>query len=928
MLRAFFQFQSQEEQKHISKALEIILLIFMGSSLLLLAGIIIIPELLVRWLTIILAIYSISIPLLILNRRGYTRTASLGLLLGFWMVITGLALTGGGITTYVTFVYVIIVYIAGILLGARVGILTALICILTTLGLVIMGMTGYMPSRVLPYTPLSQWIALTILIIIMVGLQYLAARIIQDAHQQTKLELDERKRAEVALRSSEERYRSLVEQAPDAIFVADSNLHFIDLNTGACELSGYTREEILQMSIPDLILPEEMVTAMQQIQGLKEGENVFAEQRMRRKDETIVPIELSTKRISDGRFQTIIRDITERKNAEQTMLKEKYMNEEMLESLPGIFYLYNQQGNYLRWNKNFERVTGLLPEEIVQMNTLDKIANEHKSLVKERVNQVFTTGQATVEADLVAKDGTRTPYFFNGRLVTVDEQPCLIGMGFDISERKRTEVALRESERRFSDMLTNLEMIAVMTNDKGNITFCNDYLLRLTGWTRQETIGQNWFEMFVPEQEQQQVTELLVDIPVKGVITPHFVNYIKTRSGEHRLVKWTNTTLRDLDGNVIGVAALGDDVTEDNRAKEENRKLLYNLKERVKELTGLHGAARILQQQNTDIPSVLHDLANLLPSAFQYPESTAARLRLGKTVVITSGFVNSPEALRTDFTTIDGLSGSIEVIYTKDYPPEKEGPFLAEERSLINTLGEMLKTSYDRQQAEQQLKTTTEQLRALMVRVSHAREEEGTRIAREIHDELGSALTSLRWGLESVSKTSATSKNQIQPSLFQEKIDEMMNQIDSIINVVRRIASELRPSILDDLGLVEAIEWQAQQFQERTEIVCQCNCLTADIELNQAQSTAVFRVFQEALTNILRHAQATKVEITTEKNEGNFILTIRDNGIGITKSANSGLKSLGILGMRERVSLVGGKIEINGVKGKGTMLIVQIPISD
>ncbi|HRH41933.1 MAG TPA: sensor histidine kinase [Pyrinomonadaceae bacterium] len=215
-----------------------------------------------------------------------------------------------------------------------------------------------------------------------------------------------------------------------------------------------------------------------------------------------------------------------------------------------------------------------------------------------------------------------------------------------------------------------------------------------------------------------------------------------------------------------------------------------------------------------------------------------------------------------------------------------------------------------------------------MVRVSHAREEEGTRIAREIHDELGSALTSLRWGLESVSKTSATSKNQIQPSLFQEKIDEMMNQIDSIINVVRRIASELRPSILDDLGLVEAIEWQAQQFQERTEIVCQCNCLTADIELNQAQSTAVFRVFQEALTNILRHAQATKVEITTEKNEGNFILTIRDNGIGITKSANSGLKSLGILGMRERVSLVGGKIEINGVKGKGTMLIVQIPISD
>jgi PAS domain S-box-containing protein len=233
----------------------------------------------------------------------------------------------------------------------------------------------------------------------------------------------------------------------------------------------------------------------------------------------------------------------------------------------------------------------------------------------------------------------------------------------------------------------------------------------------------------------------------------------------------------------------------------------------------------------------------------------------------------------------------------------------------------------ERKRAEEQLSATNVQLRALSESLRSAREQEGARIAREIHDELGAALMSLKWGLEELDKTFAEAGDQAQLAARREKTAAMMKLIDNTINVVRRIAAELRPSILDDLGLVEAIEWQAQKFQAQTGIVCRCDCSLEDVELSQDQSTAVFRIFQEALTNILRHAQATSVDITMRKENGELILTISDNGRGIMEDEEAGRLSLGILGMRERAHLAGGRIDITGVKGEGTEVIVRVPIS-
>jgi signal transduction histidine kinase len=229
----------------------------------------------------------------------------------------------------------------------------------------------------------------------------------------------------------------------------------------------------------------------------------------------------------------------------------------------------------------------------------------------------------------------------------------------------------------------------------------------------------------------------------------------------------------------------------------------------------------------------------------------------------------------------------------------------------------------ERKQALERLQATTTHLRALSANIQAGREEDRSRVARLIHDELGSAFSSLKWDLEALEKTIAKPLDSSEVARWQAKIASMLRLADGTIDTVRRIAWELRPSILDDLGLMEALEWQARQFETRTGIVCRRVGLQDNIRFSEEQSTAIFRIFQEALTNIIRHAHATRVDVKMTNDEGIFALTIRDNGKGITGVEKSGL---GILGMQERARMLGGKLEIQGVEGIGTTITARLPL--
>jgi PAS domain S-box-containing protein len=223
-------------------------------------------------------------------------------------------------------------------------------------------------------------------------------------------------------------------------------------------------------------------------------------------------------------------------------------------------------------------------------------------------------------------------------------------------------------------------------------------------------------------------------------------------------------------------------------------------------------------------------------------------------------------------------------------------------------------------------KHAEEALRALSARLHSAREEEGTRIAREIHDELGGILTGLKWDLEKIDKTLNNPGDSTRLSEVHNRISSMTGLIETTINTVRRIASELRPGVLDDLGLVAAVEWQIEQFQARSGLKCHWTNNAGDIELTRERATAVFRILQEILTNVLRHAGAANLYVKLDRSKNYFEMEVKDDGRGITESQMRNSSSLGLLGMRERALLVGGEVSITGKEDAGTTVLVRVPI--
>jgi PAS domain S-box-containing protein len=247
-------------------------------------------------------------------------------------------------------------------------------------------------------------------------------------------------------------------------------------------------------------------------------------------------------------------------------------------------------------------------------------------------------------------------------------------------------------------------------------------------------------------------------------------------------------------------------------------------------------------------------------------------------------------------------------------------PVLDKRGNVLGTTG-FSRDITERQRLGEQLRAQREQLRALAAHVESVREEERVRIAREIHDELGQALTCMSMDLAFLDKQ--LPKDNAQAAA---RVSALVTLVKETVKTVRRISSELRPSILDDLGLGAAMEWLAHDFATRTGIECGVS-VPSTVMVAAERGTVVFRMCQEALTNVARHAGATHVSIDLMIDEGAYLtLEVRDNGRGITEEEIHRPDSLGLLGMRERAALLGGVVEIKGTPGKGTSVTVRVPL--
>lgn len=475
-------------------------------------------------------------------------------------------------------------------------------------------------------------------------------------------DVTDRKKTEQAIKESEEKYRTLVEQAADAIALYDASGKILDVNTGSVNLLGYAKEELMKMYLSDVLTKEEIQAKPVQYDVLQKGESTVKQRMMRKKDGSVVQTEVRSQQLPDGRFLSVIRDLSDRIKAQDLILKEKELSNEIIDSIPGVFFLRTKD-RFLRWNKQFEKITGYTAEEIARIEPVTPFYDDSdKESVNESLNKLFTDGSAVLEAAPRTKEGGKTPFYFNARIITYEGQQCMICTGIDISDRKKAEQELEESYKAIRKLTEHLQNI---------------------------------------------------------------------------------------------------------------------------------------------------------------------------------------------------------------------------------------------------------------------REEERAHMAREIHDELGQQLTVLKMDISWINK-----KMGIQDEPVKARMKELLVMLDETVKSVRRISSELRPSLLDDLGLIAAMEWQLTEFEKRFEIKTHFKPDDTEITLPESIKTGLFRIFQESLTNVARHAKAKKVTVSLKMENGSIVLSVADNGLGFDKQNSIGKKTLGILGMQERTSMMGGTYEISGKPGKGTKIVVTIPLDD
>ncbi len=502
------------------------------------------------------------------------------------------------------------------------------------------------------------------------------------------------------------------------------------------------------------------------------------------------------KAISDEQLQKAIayktnvlqQEIIIRQQAEREIIYEKELSDSLINTLPGVFYLYNEQGNFFRWNKNFETVTGYNSDEIVDKHPLDFFEGEDSKILEHKIKNVFEVGEDNVSAMFVDKWGNKTPYFFTGKMINYEGERCLMGVGIDISERAKIEEELVKSEQSLRQVLSSITDIFYVINKKYQITLMNRTAKELLSkaWGKSIEVGRNILDI-IPDNSSEPVVE----------------SFKKVFSGE----------------------------------------------------------------------------------AVQYEHFHSSEQMEGWFLVNYHPVINDDEQIIGAY------------IVTKNITEIKN--------------------------AEAQVINYNKQLQELTTHLLTVREEERLRIGREIHDDLGQQLTAIKMDVAWIDKKTADDN-----FLVKTKLKNIIGLLDGSNQSVRRILNELKPGILDEYGLVDALEWHSKQFMDSTGIPVIIETKESEIRLDEELAICIFRVCQEALTNVARHSGAEKVLISIVIANEKITVKIEDNGKGFKVNEAQNKGSFGLIGMNERARSLNGHFEIESAVGKGTIITISLPYKD
>jgi PAS domain S-box-containing protein len=881
-------------------------------------------------------------------------------------------------------------------------------------------------------------------------------KVLEETTARLRAEIEERKGAEAAVRQSEERFAAFMDNLPGYAWMKDLQGRYVYVNEMVKELPGYESLGKTDAQIWPADLAATYQANDQQVIATKRPLQTIAHFQEQGKQRYIAGSKFP---ISDNTGAVALVggvgvDITERIEAEAA-LRESEAKLKQAQHLAHIGYWERDLiADRITWSKETGRILGLesfggVPNQAQLLELIHPDDRQHHQQV---FNEALQGSRLfDVEVRFVRPDGNIKFVHVRDEIVRDESgNPIrMFGAVQDVTERKQTEQAFRESQQLLQLVLATLPVGVVVTNQAGDIVLFNEASKRI--WGGAITSGrQRWAETrgFWHDSGERIAPTAWASARAlsQGQTSLNELIDIETYDGRQKIMQNSAAPIRNADGVIVGCVIVNEDVTERVRAEEAVRRSGEHLRLVIDTIPAMawsvrpDGVVDFLNQRwldyaglsleeyvkdpmgpihPDDVPRVLEKWHARMAIGEGYEDEMRLRRADGEYrwfLVRTEplrdeqgnlvkwygsstdiedrkqaeerrrhGEVQLAQAqrlahigswdwdLRTNRVTwsdelyhIFGLQpGTISVAGQVDrfiHPDDldlgwhmvkraiaSKEPYdyyhriirpdgterIARSRGsiVIDERGEPIKVFGATQdvtelkQAEAKLKETSKQLRALSASRQTAREEESKRIAREIHDELGGALTSWRWDLEEIREVVGEPLDSSQVASLRTKIDAMIKLTETTLDTVRKLSSELRPPALE-LGLVEALEWQVLQFRERTGIAAELVCPMQKVDLDNGAATAVFRILQEALTNIQRHAQATQVTIKCWEESHRFILTIKDNGRGITESEKSASQSLGLLGMSERAQLAGGEINIKNAEDGGTRITVSIPVTD
>jgi PAS domain S-box-containing protein len=534
------------------------------------------------------------------------------------------------------------------------------------------------------------------------------------------------------------------------------------------------------------------------------------------------------------------------------------------------------------------------------------------------------------------------------------EPAFAIGMVEDITEQRRIEETLRESERRFRQTFEHAASGMAIIDPDGFFLQVNQRFCDMLGYSCEELVGRGFQEVTHPQDREAALRVFRAQLAGKRDHEQFEKRFIR-RDGRAVWTLMSTAMLHDSKGNPLYQISQIQDISKRHEAEKALEQRLAELAllnqignqitrplgleavlesavEIVQRSFGYHHVAILTMNEHggkLEEKVVLGRFADVVPEGFQMDLDDGLIgwvARHGETVVVNDvegdpRYINYyPDQILTRSELSVPIRTGGDVVGVLDVQSEKLGAFGEDDVMVMETVADQIAVALENARLYTAERDARRQLRDLASYLQNIREEERTRIAREIHDEFGQMMTALKMDLFWLTKRLPHEETELL-----RKADAMSDTIDETLENVRRISSELRPGILDDLGLAAAIEWQAETFSERSGIVCELHLDEEGDHLGRQPTTALFRILQEALTNVARHADASRVRVDLTVGPTGVTLTVEDDGRGITQSELADGESLGLMGMRERAHTLGGRVTFEEGPGNGTIVVAQIP---